>query len=99
MIDLKNEKLIPFSKLPEWSESNLGRRLNRSTFHRWRTRGIRGVKLETSLVGGYRVTTHESLTRFFSRTTAAAEGSSVTRITHSADISETERFLESEGIR
>ncbi|MBM4005680.1 MAG: DUF1580 domain-containing protein [Planctomycetes bacterium] len=45
-----------------------------STIHRWRLRGVRGVKLETVLRGGTRVTSREALARFFAATTAAANG-------------------------
>ncbi len=45
-----------------------------STLHRWRLRGIRGVKLQTWLIGGRRFTSHEALERFCAATTAAANG-------------------------
>ncbi len=45
-----------------------------ATLHRWRLRGVRGVRLETVLVGGRRFTTQEALQRFFSATTAATNG-------------------------
>ncbi|MBI3461447.1 MAG: DUF1580 domain-containing protein [Planctomycetes bacterium] len=43
-----------------------------STLWRWRQRGVRGVKLETLVVGGRRYTTVEALERFVAATTAAA---------------------------
>ncbi len=43
-----------------------------STVNRWWRRGVRGVRLETCLVGGKRFTTRESLARFFAATTAAS---------------------------
>ncbi len=45
-----------------------------STLHRWRLRGVRGVRLETCLVGGRRLTSKEALKRFSAATTAAAAG-------------------------
>lgn len=45
-----------------------------SSLHRWRSHGVRGVKLETVLIGGRRFTSVEALERFAARTTAAAEG-------------------------
>ena len=45
-----------------------------STIHRWRLRGVRGIKLETLLVGGRRFTSREALERFSAAITAAAEG-------------------------
>lgn len=35
-----------------------------STLHRWRLKGVRGVKLETVLVGGTRYTSDEAIARF-----------------------------------
>ena len=74
MLDFSNETAIKFSAIPDWCHKNLGNRVNRSTCHRWRTRGARGIKLETALVGGTRYTTLEALNRFFAETTAAADG-------------------------
>lgn len=45
-----------------------------ATVWRWCQRGVRGVKLETIVVGGRRFTTTEALERFIARTTAAANG-------------------------
>ncbi|MHB8956041.1 MAG: DUF1580 domain-containing protein [Pirellulaceae bacterium] len=45
-----------------------------STMHRWRMKGVRGVRLETFLRGGIRYTTDEAIRRFFAATTAAADG-------------------------
>lgn len=45
-----------------------------STLQRWRVAGIRGVKLETCLIGGRRFTSAEALERFCNSTTAAANG-------------------------
>lgn len=44
-----------------------------STLHRWRLRGVRGVKLETCLVGGRRYTSVEAVDRFLAASTAAAD--------------------------
>ena len=46
-----------------------------STIHRWRLRGIRGIRLETVLIGGRRFTSREALARFAAATTAAANDS------------------------
>ena len=72
-----------------------------STLHRWRLRGVRGVKLETVLVGGRRFTSHEALERFIERTTAAANGEPSPRRTNrqrQAAISQAERELDRAGI-
>jgi len=44
------------------------------TIWRWRQRGIRGVKLETFLIGGRRFTTTEAHRRFVEASTLAADG-------------------------
>lgn len=41
-----------------------GRRVSLATLHRWRLSGVRGVKLETCLVGGRRHTSREAVDRF-----------------------------------
>ena len=61
-IDYEVETLIPFhearSALP-------GRkRVALPTLHRWRLHGVRGVRLETVLVGGLRYTSREAIRRF-----------------------------------
>lgn len=40
------------------------RRLSLATLHRWRLNGVRGVKLETILIGGLRYTSKEAIERF-----------------------------------
>ncbi len=101
MIDIINEHMIPFSQIPAWCEKHLGHPVNRSTVHRWRTRGARGSQLETVRVGGRRYTSQEALLRFFDNTTAAADG--VSSPQHNAhqrlrEIEDAEAYLRSEGI-
>jgi hypothetical protein len=45
-----------------------------STLHRWRTRGVRGVRLITERVGGRRMVAADELQRFIEAVTAAADG-------------------------
>ena len=101
MIDIVNEQLIPFSKIPAWCEKHIGKRICRSTVHRWRLRGARGNKLETVLVGGRRYSSQEALLRFFDNTTTAEDGPSSPQ--HNAhqrkrEIDDAEAYLKSEGI-
>lgn len=42
-----------------------------ATLHRWRLRGVRGIKLETLLIGGKRFTSFAALDRFARKLTAA----------------------------
>jgi hypothetical protein len=67
-IDIHNETLLTFGQA--------ARRLNvnPATLWRWRTVGVRGVKLETVLCGGRRRTSAEALQRFSDRITAVSDG-------------------------
>jgi Protein of unknown function (DUF1580) len=44
------------------------------TLHRWCLLGVRGIRLESVMVGGRRCTSIEALNRFFQAVTAAANG-------------------------
>lgn len=69
-LSLREETLIPFQRAP----ALLPKRPHIATLHRWRVRGVRGVVLETCLIGGTRYTSHEALQRFIDATTVAADG-------------------------
>jgi len=58
--------------LPEAAKSLPGRP-HLSTLHRWRLRGVRGVRLQTELIGGRRYTTRRWLREFRAATTAAGD--------------------------
>jgi hypothetical protein len=45
---------------------------NSSTIWRWHTKGVRGVRLETTVIAGRRFTTREAIDRFVAATTAVA---------------------------
>ena len=100
-IDIKAETLVPLSETGDWYAEQAGYRPNRSTVHRWRTRGARGVKLETVLIGGKRFTSEEKLQAFNAATTAAADGAEAV-VTTAAPVSrsssQAEAFLAAEGI-
>lgn len=74
-IDITQEKLVSFHEL---ASSLPRRRQNRpvhvSTIHRWRQRGIGGVRLEAIRVGAAWHTSWESFARFCERLTAARSG-------------------------
>lgn len=44
-----------------------------STLHRWRLRGVRGIKLRTALIGGRRFTTEEWVTEFIAASTNSSQ--------------------------
>lgn len=75
MIDVSCEKLISFNEATKFLPD--GRRPGFSTWWRWSTKGIHGVRLETLLCGGRRCTSAEAVARFFERTTAVASGEPV----------------------
>ena len=70
-IDLTTETPITLAKA---AQTLPGGAVHVSTIHRWRMKGVRGVRLETFLRGGIRYTTDEAIERFFAATTAAADG-------------------------
>lgn len=67
-IDLLAEKRLSITELA----GQLGVAI--PTVWRWRQKGVRGVRLETFMLGGRRFTTQEAHRRFVERTTAAANG-------------------------
>ncbi len=75
MIDIATETVLSLKEARE----KLPRRRNSArpdlaTMYRWaQPQGVRGVRLETIMIGGTRCTNLESLQRFFNALTAAAE--------------------------
>lgn len=59
-IDITAENLLTLAQ----AAASLPSQPHVSTCHRWRLRGIRGVKLETCLIGGRRYTSREAIARF-----------------------------------
>jgi hypothetical protein len=51
-----------------------GRPVHPSTVWRWALAGLRGIRLETAMVGGVRVTSEEALRRFFAEVDNATAG-------------------------
>jgi hypothetical protein len=97
MINTEFETLVAVSQLSKVIPG----RVHSSTGWRWVQRGVRGIKLETILIGGRRYTSHEALQRFFERTTAAAAGELPpvrTAKQRERDIARAERELADAGI-
>jgi regulator of protease activity HflC (stomatin/prohibitin superfamily) len=69
-IDLSAESLLTLRQ----AAKSLPGKLHVATLHRWRLRGVRGVKLESILVGGIRYTSEEALQRFADALTAQTDG-------------------------
>ena len=70
MTQFQNGKLITLAE----AAKGLPGRPHISTLHRWRTRGVAGIKLRTLKVGGRRVVEVAELHRFIEATAAAADG-------------------------
>lgn len=72
-----------------------------ATVWRWINRGVRGIKLETVMIGGRRFTSREALEQFFARLTAASAGEPLpirTSRQRRRDIERAERELAEAGI-
>lgn len=50
------------------------RRMHKKTVLRWNLKGVRGVRLESVILGGRRVCTVDQVKRFIAATTAARDG-------------------------
>ncbi|MHB8953851.1 MAG: DUF1580 domain-containing protein [Pirellulaceae bacterium] len=96
-IDLSKENLKHLSA----AANSIHWRPNTSTVWRWFKRGIRGIRLETILIGGRRYTSDEALDRFFTAITAAASGETPparTPMQRSRAVADAERELREDGI-
>lgn len=75
MIDVNKEQLIPLTVAAREQVNARGERgVAVSTLFRWWTRGNKGIRLETVLRGGSRMTSREALQRFFTATTLENSG-------------------------
>ena len=68
MIELSSETPITIAEVPLHIPRRHGRMVHYSTVYRWMTKGVRGRKLESLLIGGVRYTTLEALARFLKLT-------------------------------
>lgn len=74
MIELGKEDLMPLSTAARRIPGRKpGAGLNPSTLWRWAIRGVKGVKLETLIVGGTRYTSAQALQRFVNASTAVVD--------------------------
>jgi hypothetical protein len=87
MIDLQTEQLLLLANACDVVPG----RPHVSTLIRWWRDGVRGVKLETVVVGGRRFTSIEAVHRFISRLSEPRSVRNATAIT--------DRKLDDEGIR
>jgi len=101
-IDIANEEVVTLNKATEYvPKRGRPKKVHVSTIYRWALPGIRGVRLETIMVGGTRCTSVEALLRFFERLTAATDGKPVPSSDsrhRQAQVRAAERELEAAGI-
>lgn len=67
-----SQKLLP---LVQAVEEVSGRRVHLSTVLRWCTKGCRGIRLDSRVMGGRRYTWREAVEQFIEATTIAKDGS------------------------
>lgn len=63
-LDLQHEHLVSLKDATKHLPKRNGKRTHYSTLFRWATKGTRGRKLESVLIGGVRYTSLEALDRF-----------------------------------
>jgi hypothetical protein len=73
MIDINCEKLLHLVEVPK----SIPGRPHISTVIRWWRHGVKGVRLETVVVGGRRYTSFEAVQRFISRLNNPSDESNV----------------------
>ena len=70
MIDLSSENVFPVNEAPK----HIPGRPSQASVWRWVLKGIGGIKLESILIGGRRLTSTEAIQRFADARTAQANG-------------------------
>lgn len=103
MIDLSTEHVVTLTEATRHlPRRRKGRKPAVSTLYRWATGGVRGVRLETIMVGGCRCTSTEALQRFVEQLTRAVDGPSTGATScnrqRQAQVRAAERELEAAGI-
>jgi len=96
-IDIHSDSLLTISQ----AAKSLPMRPNVSTVWRWVLQGCGGIKLESILIGGRRLTSSEAIQRFADARTAQASGEPIPSRTprqRQAAIDRAERELAESGI-
>ena len=95
MIDFSKEHAVSFAEAARL----LPGRPHIATLWRWHSRGVRGVRLETIVIGGRRFTTTESLQRFADRLTNPNQRApDVSPGAHALAVKQAEKILDAAGI-
>lgn len=92
MIDLEAEQVLSFKQAAELVPWPDGRKPSHETIRRWASRGVRGHKLESVLIGGRRVTTLEAIQRFLASLSPGADAILSHRRAQAAIEATTRRF-------
>ena len=95
-IDIETEEMVPITRSP----MHIPGRPHISTVVRWCTRGVRGLVLESVIVGGRRFTSVEALSRFVAHLSSPGVATS-SRVTQQqrAEMEAVERRLDGHGIK
>jgi len=93
MIDVSTEDLTTLAIATGLVPGRSGRGVAMATIWRWVLRGVRGVRLESILIGGTRYTSRQALARFIAATNAASAAPPVVEQSSSQRVAEAEREL------
>ena len=74
MIQEKTYTLAALAKMHFWPVRRAGKKINVVTLWRWTEHGLNGIRLETILAGGCRVSSVEAVQRFEALTGQAEAG-------------------------
>jgi len=100
MFDLENETALTLNqarRLP-YLKGRTGNHISLCTMHRWRTRGVGGVVLETAKIGGTVVTTSEAVLRFVERLSQNKNASIRPASNRRQQIARAEKRLDEAGV-
>lgn len=100
MLDIRNEEIIRLRdarKLP-WLRGRGGGQLDIGTLHRWSTRGVRGVVLQTLRVGATTYTSVERILDFLARLNGPAQSSQSMSAQRDREIAAADDRLDQAGI-
>jgi hypothetical protein len=102
MIDVSSETVVSLTEASKHVPSRRqGKKTAVSTIWRWAMKGIRGVKLETIMIGGTRCTSLQALQRFFEQVTEVTNGTTAMPSTsrrRQSQLQAAEAELEAAGI-
>jgi hypothetical protein len=74
MIDVNSERVISLADAAKLlPKRRAGKKPHVATLYRWVADGVKGIKLESIMVGSTRCTSREALQRFFDALTALAD--------------------------